>query len=493
MLRAIRERLDVILNSERNYPVLSGIIAGVYPLLYFYSNNFYSNNSIEQFAFYTTVVVLLPTLAIFLAYKLFSRNKYLRKYKKHLLFVSVIAVTWTFMSLAIYMAVGKKLLLLVVILACLVSIKLYSYYRHLVILLLLASIVPAGKVILFSFYYAKGTEWATTDSKILSAKFVTTPNIYLIQPDGYVSKPTLNNPPYSSDTKFYEWLEKRGFTVYDKFHSNYPGSLSSNASMFAMKQHYFSDMLFPVPEIPLARETILNNNALRVLKNNGYHMSYISQYEYFQQNRSTGLYDYYNISPDKVPYFSDGGAERRDVYEELKKAMAYKTMQPKFYFVEKILPHHIYFTGPGGKEAGRKKYLRNVGRADTWLEETISMISSQDPEGIIIVLADHGGYVGMETFREFYTTKDNSLIESTFGNLAAIKWNSTKASGYDKGLVSNVNVFRVLFSALAEDSSHLKYMEDNGSYNLREDSYLYKSVFQLIDDYGNVAIKKREN
>lgn len=290
---------------------------------------------------------------------------------------------------------------------------------------------------------------------------------------------------YNFNNSFYDWLEDNGFKIYPNFRSNYPASLTSNSSMFAMKQHRFGKVLFPSIDMPNARDLIAgNNSAIEILKRNGYSNFFIVQDEYFQQNRPIPGYDYYNVDTDEIPYFSDDNNVRKVVFEDLKAAMDTVSIKgPRFYFVERLLPHHIHFAA--SKEEERDTYIEKIKEVNVWLKTTLDYISENDPDAIIIVLADHGGWVGLGSYTEMFSTTDPAQIRSIYSSLAAIKWNGHRKEGMDAELKSNVNLFRVLFSVLSENPDYLKYLEHNSSYNLQNDTFS-KSVREVIDNEGKV-------
>tara|TARA_R100000935_G_scaffold57371_1_gene91191 strand:- start:1881 stop:2648 length:768 start_codon:yes stop_codon:yes gene_type:complete len=252
-----------------------------------------------------------------------------------------------------------------------------------------------------------------------------------------------------------------------------------------MKQHRFGQVLFPSIDMPNSRDLIAgDNNAISILRQNGYKNFFIVQDEYFQQNRPKQTYDYYNINPDEIPYFSNDNNVKKVVFNDLKAAMDTVTMEgPRFYFVEKLLPHHIHFAA--SKEEERKTYLNKIEEVNHWLKTSINYISKKDPNAIIIILADHGGWVGLGSYPEMFSTTNPNQINSIYATLAAIKWNGNLKNGMDAQLKSNVNLFRVLFSVLSENPEYLKYLEDDSSYNLQQGTF-WKSVRAVIDDSGSV-------
>ena len=118
----------------------------------------------------------------------------------------------------------------------------------------------------------------------------------------------------------------------------------------------------------------------------------------------------------------------------------------------------------------------------------VNYISEKDPTAIVILLADHGGWVGLGSYPEMFSTTNPDQINSIYSTLAAVKWNGHLKQGMDSELRSNVNMFRILFSVLSDNSEFIKYMEDNSSYNLKNGTFS-KSVQAVIDDEGNVISK----
>ncbi|WP_417874049.1 sulfatase-like hydrolase/transferase [Xanthomarina gelatinilytica] len=391
----------------------------------------------------------------------------------------------TLMSQAMYLTIKKKMLLGLLIITVLAAWKFHKNYPKILVLILLMTILPTVNCAIKIVEHQRNMKWAMLPDSIEKATFKTTPNIYMIQPDGYVGKDMMESELYNFNNPFYGWLENNGFKVYNDFRSNYPASLTSNSSMFSMKQHRFGEVLFPSIDMPNARDIIAGNNAaITTLRNNGYKNFFIVQDEYFQQNRPNQRYDYYNLDPNEIPYFSNDNNVKKVVFEDLKAAMDTVNIKiPKFYFVEKLLPHHIHFAA--SKEEERDTYIEKIKEVNVWLENTVNYISEKDPNAIVIILADHGGWVGLGSYPEMFSTEDPQQIHSIYSTLAAIKWNGHLEAGMDAELKSNVNFFRVLFTVLSENPEYLKYLEDDSSYNLQNGTFS-KSVHAVIDDNGKV-------
>jgi Sulfatase len=465
------------------------LICGFYPLVFYISNNFYAVNSFGHLGYFILFFIGLSLAGFALIELFFTVKKDLRKYRSYALFISVIMITATLMSYAIKLRLQKKILAGIFVVSVLLSIKFHDRFRKLAILILIMAVLPFLNSFLKIYELNKNMPWVELSADMKDVQLKDKPNIYLIQPDGYVDESMMKGPLYKHQTNFYNWLTANDFKLYDKFRSNYPASIPSNASMFSMQHHYYGETFFSDLEIPKGREMISGQNTTNyIFQNNGYKTYFLAQDEYFQQNLKEGSFDHYNISNEEIPYFTIGDERERVLHNDLKEVLNDKPNKPKFVFVEKLLPHHIHFVKQEDQiEAERKEYIGKIEDVNLWLIETIDMISEADPNAIVIVLADHGGWVGMTSYPDMFTTTDEANIRSIFSSVAAIKWNGYLKEGYDTKLRSTVNLFRVLFANLAINDDYLEQMEDNSSYNLHMESWYRKSVYKVLDDRGETV------
>ncbi|WP_299118700.1 sulfatase-like hydrolase/transferase [uncultured Winogradskyella sp.] len=490
MVNRLKKQIDNFINSENHAPYLAALISGLTPMLFYYANNYWAVNSWSHLLFFSLVFIGSSFLIYTLLYLVFAKNQKFKKNTKYLLLIVLLCAVFVFLSHTFFVSPLKRIVLItgLVVLGLFFWKRPKKNYKKVIIFLFFFSSLSFFRVIVHLYEDVKPEYWTRQDDDIMDVKFKSSPNIYLIQPDGYVSQSTLEKSPYDFKSDLYLWLEQNEFKVYDNFRSNYPASLTSNASLFAMKQHKFANMLFPEIEMANAREVISTSNPVAsIFKNNNYTTYFIAQDEYFQQNRKQQAFDYFNIALDDFPFYSKGDEEVRDVFVDLKLAMKHQNENPKFFFIEKLLPHHVGFPKIDDviiKE--RNRYNERIEDVNTWLKSTISYITDKDENSIIIILADHGGWVGLKSFNDLYSNTETELINSTFSNIAAIKWNGNLEQDYDKDLKTNVNLFRVLFSALSKDKKYLKHLEDDSSYNLRLNSFGFKSVEKLINDQGDI-------
>lgn len=494
----IKDRVSAFLNSSKDYPILVGFLPGFYSVVFYCSNNYESVNSYQHLLYFSLVFLLAPMLAVCVLYKIFVSYKRLQPYAKHLLFVLVIEMFFVFLSQVYYLTIKKKLLLGLFLVLCFLSFKFFKVYKKILLFTVLLSLIPLYQCAYIFIYkqFVDTTAWTKQPDAIESVKFKKKPNIYFIEPDGYVGEKVMTKLPYNCKSEIYSWLRSKSFTVYDNTRSNYPVTLVSNASMFAMKHHYLKSIITPnLDMLPDTRSIIVGNNpVINVLKNNDYKTFFIVDNAYFQQNFQKRNYDFYNINNSEISFFHSFHDNKKNVYEDLKKhiEMSKNLNQPKFFFIEKLLPHHVFFNGNKDKEITRKIYLKNILLANIWIKKTVDLIIKNDPHGIIIIAADHGGYVGLLSDNDMYTTKEERLLKSVFSNLVAVKWNDNLHSDYDEKFKSNVNFFRVLFSFLSEDKSLLNYLQPDTSYNFYDVNNSNK-VYMAIDENGSSDFLRRKD
>lgn len=412
-------------------------------------------------------------------------------YKKVVLpFISSF-VFFYFAMIALYAQVGYKKIALAVFLAALVSVacafvkKLYPKILTIQFLLVLTTFFTL-------YYYIKpyifsSDKWLEQPAVIQNVEFIKKPNIYVIQPDGYVNFSELNKGHYNFDnSEFEKWLQNEDFILYKDFRSNYRSTLTSNSSMFAMKHHYY----FQQDE----RKTILDlNPVVKIFKKNGYKTHFLAEKPYLIVNRPNISFDYTNYQIDDVPYLSKGLNYRRDLIEDFQEVLEAKE-EANFYFFEKILPGHIttFKNLANPKEIERERYLNNLKIANEWLKEIIAKITAKDPKGIIIIVADHGGYVGWDYTRQSHIkSQDRDLLYSGFSSALAIKWPENMLPDEALQFKSSVNLFLNLFAYLSEDYALLNESQEDASYiDIKEGAP--KGTYKVIDGDGNIVFEKHK-
>ncbi|MCA0132862.1 alkaline phosphatase family protein [Winogradskyella alexanderae] len=494
-MSSLRDKIQDFISSEKEAPLLTFLAIAITPVLFYVSNNYWAVNSLSHLLFFSAFIFGFVLLLYGIYFFVFRRIGRFKSKQKHVLFWLITLAVIIFLSQTYFNSTLKRIALLVgmAVIGFVLPFNPRKHYKKMVVVLLLFSCLSFVRMSVNIYEDIKRDIWLEQPDDIENVKFKSFPNVYMIQPDGYVSKKMMQSSPYNYKSDLYDWLDVNGFKVYDNFRSNYPASLTSNASLFAMKQHKYADMIFPKIEFANGREVITKHNPVAsIFNSNGYETYFIAEDEYFQQNKKQEIFDYYNIEKDDFSHLTKGGNEVRDVYKDFKAVYKPLDSTPKFFFIEKLMPHHVaFFKTDESVLKERDRYLSRIEEVNIWLKDIINYISEKDGNGIIIILADHGGWVGLRSFNDLYSNEKPELINSIFSNIAAIKWTGHLEEGFDKDLESNVNVFRVLFASLSKNEKYLDHMEEDISYNLRLNSFGNKDVIEAIDHNGNVTTKDK--
>jgi hypothetical protein len=435
-------------------------------------------NSLQLFAFFVSYFIVLPVVVCFSAFALLKVLGY-QKYTRQVLFVTMLSF------FSFYILHHFLLIRFAVFIACFLALVLLSFkfrnYKVAIVLIAVMSVFPLAKLSLeLGKTFLHDPNWNKQPDAIAACRFTSRPNVYFLQVDGYASPAALRNEIYRYDNSAFDaWLKDNGFTLYDNFRSNYNSTLASNASCFNMKHHYFEECT----AFKDARDYIVGENpVLDIFKSNHYKKSFITERPYLVMNRPKSAFDDCNLDMSKLPYFRDGMTDKHDISKELKTDILENGRSGNFYFVEKFEPSHINVTKAAslGKAKERERSLGGIEAANAWLKDIVPFIRKNDDTAIIIVGADHGGYVGFDYAQQGDAPiSDKKLLYSIFGARMAIKWNDPEHVVYDRGLKTSVNLFRTIFSFLSKDTEYLKNLQPDVSYNNYQDKGSMK-VYEAI-------------
>ena len=420
-------------------------------------------------------------------------------FKKHKqLLLSVLNIFWFLFFILKYPngieeIIGKEWLI-ALLAALLLSLVLKKHLKKIVVMQLVMAVITFGVLtprLLKSV--ATSTSWKQLPDDIAQVEFKKRPNIYIIQPDGYANFSELKRGYYNFDNvEFESYLAEENFKLYNDFRGNYFSTVSSNSSVFSMKHHYYDNPKpFDVESYNYRRILAGNNPVISIFNNNNYKTSLILESEYLLANRAKLYYDYCNIDYNEISYLTQGFKIKKDVKKDLETAIKINDSQGNFYFIEKILPGHVSPSrlNNKGKEKEREDYLFRIKQANEWLKEIITMINSKDPNSLIIIMADHGGYVGMNSTYECKIKQtDDDLIKSVFTSALAIKWPNV-APEFDEKLKTSVNLFRVLFSYLSDNKAYLNHLEEDKSYLVIKKGAPF-GVYETINENSEVIFKE---
>ncbi len=473
------------------YPALTAILSGLYPALFYYSNNYHIVNSWEHVRYFAFVFLAIPIVVFIFFYLIFS-TKNIQNYKKYVLpFLSVFTLLYL-LKICIYIPVERKIIVGIFILSCLFSYFLNRYFNHwfrFLVLLNIIGIITLSHTLYKRLNYSK--KWMQQPDDIVSVLFKKKPNVYFIQPDGYANPSQLKRGYYQFDNSDFEsFLNQHNFISYPNFRSNYTTTLSSNGAIFTMKHHYYN-LDSQSNEVQFARNIIISDNAvLSIFKNNGYKTYYLAESPYLLLNRPTMGYDYCNINYQDFKYLNEGIGRTWDVLNPFKQIVLEKTKQPKFVFLELLKPWHIESrkNASTNKETERKKYLKRLQESNQILKQLVTEILDQDPHALILIMADHGGYVGMDyTDQSFAKIDDKELVQSIFTSILSIHWGEEPKPEYS--FTTSVNTFRTLFSYLSENKKYVNHLQEDASYIILKKG-IEEGVYKYFDSKGNLALEK---
>lgn len=489
--------LQKIKNNKWTFPVLSAIAAGLYAIVHSYGTNFTHLNSWSQFGMMLLFYIGVP-MVIFLLVKIFiAKISFLKKFEKYSIPILNAAFFAFFIIGKTYGFNARRMIVLGCFVAICLAIILWKHYRKVVIFQYLLALVAFIKIPPMLYEYSTRSEvWLQQPDAIETAIFKKKPNIYIIQPDGYVNFLELKKGAYNYDNSVFEnYLKAKDFKFYDNFRSNYMSTLLSNAALFTMKHHHIIGHENKGALFGLSEKIVGDNAVLSTLKSNQYKTSLLMEYPYLLMSRPKIGYDECNIDYSDVPWFGNGAFKKQyEIIPPLKKAIKSNTKTSNFYFIEKISPSHITRAENDAKdvEGDRESYLKRLETTNNWLKEITTVIIENDPNSLIVISADHGGFVGLDYYGEITEKQtDRDKIYSVFSSVLAIKWPEGNAPTYDTELTSSVNLFRILFTYLSENESYLNHLEKDQSFSLVVKDAPY-GVYEYIDDDGNVVFKKHD-
>ena len=486
--------LQKYLSSNKSYPILYAIAAGLYPILFYFTNNYTIVNTWSHVGYFLVMFLLLP-IVVFMILHFVMKSTNFKKHEKYVFAFLNLFAFLIFMMFCYYAGFHLKVALLSFFVAIGFSFFFHGFFKKLVVFQLILALIGVYTLtprIIKLINYSDA--WTAQPDNIKSVKFVKKPNVYFIQPDGYANFSELRKENYKVDySKFEEFLMKENFKYYEDFRSNYASTLSSNSATFMMKHHYYNNGT-SFSEALNARNIIISDNAvLSIFKNNNYKTHFISELPYLILNRPKLGYDVSNFEVDDVSFIGTGLGETQDVIQPLKEYLNEDVDTSKFFFIELFNPGHIHGrkVDSEGIEGERKLWRESLVYANERIFKVISSIKEKDPNSLIVIMADHGGFVGMEYTNQIYNkTQDKDLVNSIFTSTLAIHWPNNNAPNYDTSFKSAVNVFRILFSYLGEDDSYLKNLQPDESFVILKDVEP-PGVYKYIDQFGTVTLKKQ--
>lgn len=297
-----------------------------------------------------------------------------------------------------------------------------------------------------------------------SKKPLSTPDIYLLVYDAYVTNET--NLAYGIDNSAQEgYLESLGFKLYPDTYTIGSPSIDSMSRVLNASTEYYGN----------ARNGVSGDGVVQnLLKSFGYETYGLFPDDYFFQ----GIGSSYDVSYPKhsgsVPELLLGaivmGEFRNDLYfgqPSHDQFVQYKLGifeslpnpdKPTFVYMHTDLPSHAQISGACQPDE-IELYSERLTEANAEMKQDLEVITQRDPSAIIIVAGDHGPYL---TKNCQYLGGNYDLsqitrldIQSRFGCFLAIKWPTEDFSKYDNITVLQ-DVFPAIFAYLFKDDTLLE-------------------------------------
>lgn len=481
------------LNNGNAYPVLTAVAAGLYPLLFYYTNNYKMINSWGHLGYFIMLFLVAPIVVFFVAHKI-SGIGFLKKTRPFVLPFLNFFFFFSYLNIALYAGFSWLRTLIIFGIAVLLAVLLRKFFKKIIgfqLILAVIGIFTLAPVVIKQLNYSK--EWMMQPDNIETAVFKKKPNIYFIQPDGYTNFSELKKGFYNiPNDDFENFLKENNFKNYPGFRSNYAATLPTNSAVFMMKHHYYNNGSDFTETIDARNVIVTDNSVLRILKNNGYRTFFLTEQPYFLTNKPKLGYDFCNFSTEEIGFVTTGIGDPKDVIEPFNAYLETYTEGPNFFFVEIFNPGHITNTMDDSKgvEGEREHYIESLTEANKKLTQLTKKILENDPDALIVIMADHGGFVGMTNTVESYTKNtDRDFVNSIFSTILSIHWPKGEAPAFDKELKSSVNLFRILTAYLSEEEAYLENLQQNGSYIIINFG-APKGIYEYLDDEGNVIFKK---
>jgi hypothetical protein len=471
---------------------LAAVVPGLYPIIFYYSKNFPLINSWEHLGFFIVTFLLVPTASFFVLNAIF-KLKYLRPFQKYLLpFLNIFTFLYL-LKVCFYIGIEKDKTLIAFLIAAVLALFMYQHLLKIIALEFILAIVGLFSLVgTATDFMSISEDWRTQPDAIAEVSFNGNPNVYLIQADGYANFSELNRGFYNFDNnEFEQFLQKENFTFYPNYRSNYSTTVESNVALFDMKHHYYNKSI-GYNEIYNGRNMIISDNiVLNAFKNNDYKTYFLTETPYLMANRPKMGYDVTNLPYSDIKYIRNGAKRITEIEKPLQQYSAENIEEPKFFFIQLLNPWHVTSVNNSSKnkETERETYLKKIQETNKILTRSIRQIKATDPQGLIILMSDHGGFVGMAHTGEKRTKNLNRDFQySIFGANLAIHWPNENPPEFDVQIKSSVNLFRVVFAYLSKNQSYLDHLQENGSYLIiKEDAE--DGIYQTIDDTGTIVFK----
>lgn len=318
------------------------------------------------------------------------------------------------------------------------------------------------------------------------------PNIYLFVYDGIPNERVFKTQNLPFD-RIRIIAAENGFKMYDDTYTLGEMSLDSMGNMLNMNNQLISKVGKNTTE---AHDTYAGNSYTNlILRKNSYSSHFLLNNYYVSKNAITNKNYFDEMYPPRVMKtvdwdffaillrgifqgemnFDTKGWEVSDInqYSSVQKRkleLISDQHTPKFVVNHLNLPGHSQNSGvclPDETE----RWKSNLSQALIYMKDDFEAVVAHDPEAIVIAIGDHGPSLTGDCYRLAGWPRSKisiDMIWDRIGTMVAIRWpDPQRASKYDEMLVTNQDIFPVVFAYLMDDPAPLKLCPTDEFYGFK--------------------------
>jgi hypothetical protein len=121
------------------------------------------------------------------------------------------------------------------------------------------------------------------------------------------------------------------------------------------------------------------------------------------------------------------------------------------------------------------RYGRELSKANQWISDTVKQIETDDPDGLIVVLGDHGAFLADNcTWDNPDVTSAHTILDN-LGVLMAVRWPSDHENHYDADIHTLMDLSWYMVQYLSNDKMDQATKPASAAY-LKSNGKVYKVI-----------------
>ncbi len=321
--------------------------------------------------------------------------------------------------------------------------------------------------------FSQGKTLSATMQKL---SFTYKPNIYLFVYDGIPNERVFRKQKLPFE-KIHSLVQQYGFKLYNDTYTLGEMSLDSMGNMLDMSDRFISKVGKSTAD---AHDTYAGNSFTNlILRKNGYKSHFLLNNYYVGINAISNRRFFDEMYPPRdhkvidLDFFIillrgifqgemnfdtkgwiDNENSLLNQIQNRKHELIRDSQKPKFVVNHLFLPGHSQNSGVCMPDE-TENWVVNLTLALSQMEADFATVANNDPEAIVIAIGDHGPSLTGDCYRlagwpKSKITPDH--IWDRIGTMVAIRWpDKEKAARYDSSLITNQDVFPIVFAYLMDD------------------------------------------